>query len=280
VLRALLTKHGVALKKGYGQNFLVDGHALQEIVQAVALDRQTGVLEIGPGAGVLTAELAKRAGRVVAVEKDVSLRPLLEESLAPWDNIRLCFADILDKPMEALIHDELCGFERVVLVANLPYYVTTPILFHVLEAKTDISDIVVLVQKEVATRMVARPGGKDYGVLSVTVQYHADVRLVADIAPACFMPPPSVHSTVVHLNCQKMTPVRADSEISFVKVVRSAFGTRRKTLENALAAGLGWSKEHVREMLEEAHISPQRRGETLSLEEFIHLSNIFATWKS
>ncbi|MBX6352683.1 MAG: 16S rRNA (adenine(1518)-N(6)/adenine(1519)-N(6))-dimethyltransferase RsmA [Thermoflavifilum sp.] len=274
-LKSLLARHGFTLKKGFGQNFLIDERVLARIVDATGVTAEDGAFEIGPGAGVLTRRLAMRARRVVAIEKDPALRPLLDEVLAGFDNVQIVFADALDVDLSAL----WCAFDgcrRVVLAANLPYYVTTPLLFHVLESGVPLSAMVLMVQREVADRMMAAPGSKVYGALSVAVQYRADVERVCNVHPGAFLPPPDVESSVVKLSILPSPAVAVRDESLFFRVVRAAFGTRRKTLLNALAGGLGADKATVRGWLASAGVAPDRRGETLSLAEFAAIADAMA----
>ncbi|MDI9260395.1 16S rRNA (adenine(1518)-N(6)/adenine(1519)-N(6))-dimethyltransferase RsmA [Alicyclobacillus sendaiensis] len=275
-VKELLRRHGVIAKKGYGQNFLVDGRVLEIIVRAVAPDAHTVVLEVGPGLGALTSALAERAKRVVAIEKDASLRPVLDEVLSRHGNVEIVYEDCLKVDLRALMAPRMAQGERLVFAANLPYYVTTPILFQVLESELPVSRAVVMVQREVADRMVAEPGGKDYGVLSVGVQYRGRVRRVANVPPSAFLPQPGVESAVVEIDCEMRPAVRAADEAVLFRVVRAAFGTRRKTLENALAAGLGEPKEAVRHKVTAAGIDPGTRAERLSLADFVRLADEFA----
>ncbi|SIS85115.1 MULTISPECIES: 16S rRNA (adenine(1518)-N(6)/adenine(1519)-N(6))-dimethyltransferase RsmA [Alicyclobacillus] len=275
-VKELLRRHGVIAKKGLGQNFLVDARVLDGIVRAVQPDARTVVLEVGPGLGALTRALAAQAKRVVAIEKDESLRPVLEDVLAPCANVRVCYADCLKVRLEAVLAPDLAPGDRLVFAANLPYYVTTPILFQVLESGLPVSRAVVMVQKEVADRMVAPPGGKDYGVLSVGVQYRGAVERLFNVPPSAFLPQPGVDSAVVLIDCEKRPPLRAADEATFFRVVRAAFGTRRKTLENALAAGLHMPKEAVRDKIVAAGIDPGARAERLSIAEFVRLADEMA----
>ncbi|MCL6633179.1 MAG: 16S rRNA (adenine(1518)-N(6)/adenine(1519)-N(6))-dimethyltransferase RsmA [Alicyclobacillus herbarius] len=272
-LKRFLARYGFTLKKGLGQNFLIDGRVLNAIVEAADIAETDGVLEIGPGAGVLTQRLAARAKRVVAVEKDQALRPLLAESLAEFPHVRVLFADVLEVDLAGL-WSEFTDCARVHVVANLPYYVTTPILFHILESDVNVSNILVMVQKEVADRLAAPPGGKAYGALSVMVQYRAEVERVVTVSPSSFLPPPGVDSVVVRLTCRPpVCPAKRLADLQ--SVVRAAFATRRKTLANALSGGLGLSRDDARELLESAGIQPDRRGETLGLCEFVRLANAY-----
>ncbi|QRF22340.1 16S rRNA (adenine(1518)-N(6)/adenine(1519)-N(6))-dimethyltransferase RsmA [Alicyclobacillus sp. TC] len=275
VLRELLGRHGFTLKKQLGQNFLIDSHALDSIVDAADIHADTSVIEIGPGAGVLTTRLAERAARVLAVEKDDSLRPVLEEVLSGTDNVTLLFADALEVSLEDWVGQHWGEVKRLVVAANLPYYITTPLLFHILESNLPVSDMVILVQKEVADRLLAKPGGKDYGVLTVMAQWRAEVQRVVNVSANCFLPPPTVESSVVRLAVRSQPPYPLQREAALRKVVRAAFGMRRKTLDNALAGGLSLSKSAVTHLLACAQIDGKRRGETLDLQEFARLANAF-----
>jgi 16S rRNA (adenine1518-N6/adenine1519-N6)-dimethyltransferase len=272
VLKPFLGRHGFSFKKGLGQNFLIDGRILTEIVDACEITEEDGVLEIGPGAGVVTQLLADRAKVVVAVEKDRSLEPVLAESLEGLSNVEVVFADVLQVDL-ALLWDKFQTCKRVSVVANLPYYVTTPILFHVLDAQVQVHNIVVMVQREVAERLNAKPGTKDYGALTVTVQYRAQVGTVVQVSRGAFMPPPTVDSTVVRMRCRTTPAVPVKDEEMFFRVIRAAFGMRRKTLLNALSAQLSLGKDVVTECLQTAGVDSMRRGETLSIEEFARLAD-------
>lgn len=271
-LRPILQKHGFVLKKGLGQNFLIDERILDQIVAAAQITPADGVFEVGPGAGTLTQRLAQLAKRVVAVERDESLRPVLQETLADFPQVNVVYEDVLKTDLLAL-WQHFADCEQVIVVANLPYYVTTPILFRILEAEIPVSRIIVMVQKEVAARLAAQPGSKDYGALTVTVAMRAQVETVTQVHRGAFLPPPGVDSTVVRLNCYQRPPVAVRTVDGFRKVVRAAFATRRKTLLNALSAGLQVGKTTVADSLQAAGIAPVRRGETLSLEEFARLTN-------
>jgi 16S rRNA (adenine1518-N6/adenine1519-N6)-dimethyltransferase len=238
---------------------------------------EDGVFEIGPGAGVVTQRLAQVARRVVAVEKDESLQPLLKTVLGDAGNVEIVYADVLKLQLTQL-WQRFADCRRVHVVANLPYYVTTPILFHILESGVPVGNIVVMVQREVADRLAAPPGGKDYGALSVMVQYRAQVEKVANVPPSAFLPPPNVDSVVVRLRCREpVWPAR--DEACLRQVVRAAFATRRKTLQNALAAGLSIHRDDARDLLESAGVEAGRRGETLTLAEFVRVADAWADWR-
>ncbi len=278
VLRNLLKRHGFSLKKQLGQNFLVDSNVLEKIANVVRMADLDGILEIGPGAGVVTRVLASQAQKVVAVEKDESLRPVLSDTLGGCVNVDLRFADFLDVDLKTLWVQEFGSCERVGVVANLPYYITTPILFHVLESPVDLAQIIIMVQKEVADRMVAQPGSKDYGILSLSVQYRARVSKVISVGRGCFFPAPNVDSVVVQLTSYGLDkPVKVANEDHLFRIVKAAFGMRRKTLLNALSGGLSVSKERTQEWLTMVGINPMCRGETLSLQDFASLANAYST---
>ncbi len=275
VIRALLAEHGVRAKKSYGQNFLVDESVLAAIVQAAVGDdihSCSAVVEVGPGIGTLTQALAEEGfSRVVAVEKDRRLLPLLQRSLADYPAVRLVQADALAVDWTALLTPEE-GSGTVRVAANLPYYITTPLIMSLLESPQAFDRLVVMVQKEVADRMAAVPGGKDYGVLTLTVQYYSKVEIIRTVGADCFMPRPEVDSAVVLMQTRRPDYAVDDGGL-FFRVVRAAFGQRRKTLANALAAGFpALGKDGVQRWLGRAGVDGERRGETLSAEEFAELS--------
>jgi len=269
-LKELLAKHNFKLKKSLGQNFLIDKNILQKIVDGAQVTEEDLVLEVGPGAGVLTQVLAKRAQKVVAVELDRSLLPILEETLAGFPNVQIRQGDILKLDLQELF--ACYPGKKWKIVANLPYYITTPVIMRFLEEKLPVDSLVVMVQREVAERMVARPGGKDFGMLSVSVQYYTEPQIVTLVPRTVFIPPPEVGSAVVRLEVREKPPVEVPEEKDFFRLVKAAFGQRRKTLRNALQGGLGIPKEDLEKFLEKAKIDGSRRGETLSLEEFAQLA--------
>ncbi|RIV21771.1 16S rRNA (adenine(1518)-N(6)/adenine(1519)-N(6))-dimethyltransferase RsmA [Alicyclobacillaceae bacterium I2511] len=275
-LQQVLHRHSFRFKKQLGQNFLTNSEVLDALVAAANLTQNSGAFEIGPGAGVVTWRLAQTAHRVLAVEKDATLEPVLRETLAGFQNVEVRFADVLKQDLAAL-WETFSDCADVSVIANLPYYVTTPILFHLLDAKVSYHTAVVMVQKEVADRLTAAPGGKEYGALSVTVQYRARVEKVLQVCRGAFTPAPNVDSTLVRLRPHPVPPVTVTNEEVFFALVRAAFGTRRKTVLNSLALGMGVDKLGVARALNAACIEPKRRGETLSIAEFATLSNI---WES
>jgi len=275
--REIIARYGFALRKSLGQNFLVDANVLLKIVEAAELDPTKGALEIGPGIGALTEQLARAAGRVAAIELDRRLIPILEELLAPYGNVEIVHGDALKLDLKRLIAERFAGLARVSVVANLPYYVTTPILMKLLEDRLPLEHIVVMVQKEVAERMTAPPGGKDYGSLSVAVRYFAEPEIICTVPRGVFVPPPNVDSAVVRLRLRDRPPVDVRDEAMFFRVVHAAFAQRRKTLANNLTALLGKERRQEAAALPAAcGIDPGRRGETLSLEEFAALANRLA----
>ncbi len=268
VIKNLCDSFGFSFKKSYGQNFLTDGEVLFGIAKSAGTD---GVLEIGPGFGTLTAALATVAKKVVSVELDETLRPVLKETLAGFSNVSVHYGDIMKTDIKKLINEEFSGMQ-VSVAANLPYYVTTPILMKLLEEKLSFSSIIIMVQKEVAERIVAKPGKKDYGALTLAVSYYADAE-ITDLVPAAkFIPAPKVDSAVVKLTLLPSPPVDAP-ERDYFRLVKASFSQRRKTLLNALAnSGLYGGKEKIREILEDMGYDSNVRGETLSMHEFSDLA--------
>lgn len=271
-LRQLMNQHGIRPQHRLGQNFLIDGEVLDRIVEGASLGPTDVVLEIGPGLGALTQRLAAAAGRVVAVELDRGLVAILQERLLPvYPNLEILHGDAVRIDLRALLTERLAPGEQAKVVANLPYYVTTPLIMRMLEEELPLDQIVVMVQKEVADRMISPPGSKEYGALSVAVQYYTVPDVVTAVGRNAFMPSPDVDSAVVSLRIRTAPPVTAD-RTQFFKVVKAAFGQRRKSLPNALANGLGLDKGLVQEALTLAGIELNRRGETLSLEEFANVT--------
>ena len=270
-IRALLGRHGFRFSKSMGQNFLIQGWVPRDIADSAGLDGDCGVLEIGPGIGPLTVELAKRAGRVAAVELDRSLLPILEETLSPYPNVTVIPGDIMKLSIPDLISAQFEGL-RPAACANLPYNITTPVLTRLLEAGC-FSSITVMIQREVARRICADPGTADYGAFSLFCQYHARCAMLFDVPPDCFLPAPKVTSTVVRLVPLETPPVDAEPQALFA-VIRAAFAQRRKTLLNALSAAFGqrFSKEELRDILVQCGLPETIRGERLYLDEFSKLS--------
>ena len=269
----IVDKHGFKFSKSLGQNFLIDDNVIDKIIDGARVKEGDKVIEVGPGIGTLTREMAKRAEKVVAVEIDKNLIPILKETLADFDNTEVVNEDILKVDINKLVDEKLSG-GPVKLIANLPYYITTPIVMKFLEEDIPVTDIVVMVQKEVADRMNAVPSTKDYGALSVAVQYYCDTEIVAKAPRHMFIPQPKVDSTVIGLHIREERKYKADNEQLFFKTVKVAFGQRRKTLLNSLSSMGVLDKAKIKEVLAEAGIDEKRRGETLSIEEFANLSNI------
>lgn len=272
--KEIIARYGFTFKKSLGQNFLIDANILGKIVSAAELTEHKGALEIGPGIGALTEQLAKAAGRVTAVEIDQRLLPILRDVLAPYDNADVVHGDVLKLDLKELLAQKFDGMEKVSVVANLPYYVTTPILMKLLEERLPLEHIVVMIQKEVAERMAAKPGGKEYGSLSIAVQFYAEPEIVCTVPHTVFIPQPNVDSAVIKLSLRDKPPVEVLDEKAFFRVVQGAFAQRRKTLGNNLSALFGKDRrEAVSALLAELGIDPSRRGETLSIEEFARISN-------
>lgn len=270
----ILQKYQFRMQKKYGQNFLIDTNILYKIVDAAQITKEDCVLEIGPGIGTMTQHLAEAAGRVIAVEIDKDLIPILEETLAPYDNVTLLHADILKVDLQELLEEHNEG-KPVKVVANLPYYITTPIIMELFESHIPLISITVMVQSEVAERMQVGPGTKDYGALSLAVQYFAKPEVVARVPASCFVPRPNVDSTVIRLTRHTSPPVEVMDEGYLFAVIRASFNQRRKTLVNGLvnAGNLGVTKNQVEEVLEQMDISKTIRGETFTLERFTEFSN-------
>jgi 16S rRNA (adenine1518-N6/adenine1519-N6)-dimethyltransferase len=274
--RAILDKYGFSFKKSLGQNFLIDTNILRRIVDHADLTEESGAIEIGPGIGALTEQLARRSKKVLAFEIDQRLLPILEETLSPYPNTTIINEDVLKADLNAAIEREFNGINDIMVVANLPYYVTTPIIMKLLEDKLPIRGIVCMLQKEVADRISARPGTKDYGSLSIAIQYYTEAETAMIVPKTVFVPQPNVDSAVIKLTKRKEPAVTVKSERFFFQVTKSSFAQRRKTLLNNLTSQLPegkQKKEQILSALEQAEIDPGRRGETLSIEEFARLSD-------
>lgn len=271
----IINKYGFSFQKRFGQNFLIDEHVLDKIVDAALIGKEDGVIEIGPGIGTMTQRLCEAASKVVAIEIDKELIPILNETMSGYDNVKIINADVMKTDLGKLIRDEFSGMS-VKVVANLPYYITTPIVMSLLENHLPVESITIMVQKEVAQRMQAGPGTKDYGALSLAVQYYADTYIAANVPPNCFMPRPKIGSGVIRLTVRKEAKVEVTDEKIMFSLIRAAFNQRRKTLVNAVTnfPGLDYSKEDIEKALAELDISEKIRGEALSLQQFAHLSNI------
>ena len=274
--KEIIEKHGFTFKKSFGQNFLTDTNILNKIVNAADLNDEVGVIEIGPGIGALTEFIARKAKKVVAYEIDPRLIPILAETLAPYDNVKVIHQDILKADVASMIEEEFKDVKHIAVVANLPYYITTPILMGLIEKKLPIDWYVTMMQKEVAERLSANPGSKDYNALSIAVQYYTEAKIALNVPKTVFIPAPNVDSSVVKLTKREQPAVAVENEDFFLEIVHAAFKQRRKTIQNNLTQHFNdLAKEDVTKLLEEAGIVPSRRGETLTIEEFGHLSNVF-----
>lgn len=277
----IIQKYEFAFQKKFGQNFLIDTHVLDKIIAAAGVTKEDCVLEIGPGIGTMTQYLAESARQVVAVEIDSNLIPILNETLADYDNVTVIHGDILKVDVNQIIEQYNEG-RPIKVVANLPYYITTPIIMGLFEGMIPIDNITVMVQKEVADRMQVGPGSKDYGALSLAVQYYAEPYIVANVPPNCFMPRPGVGSAVIRLTRHKTSPVEVKEPDLMFRLIRASFNQRRKTLQNGLnnSQEVAFSKEQIIEAIESLGLSPSVRGETLTLEQFAALSNSFTDLKN
>ena len=276
----IIQKYEFMFQKKFGQNFLIDTHVLEKIISAVGITKNDCVLEIGPGIGTMTQYLAENAGHVVAVEIDRNLIPILKETLADYDNVTVINEDILRVDIKALAEEYNDG-KPIKVVANLPYYITTPIIMGLFESGVPIDNITVMVQKEVADRMKEGPGSKDYGALSLAVQYYAEPEIVANVPPNCFIPRPNVGSAVIRLTRHKEMPVEVKDPALMFKIIRASFNQRRKTLQNGLgnASELPYTKEQIAAAIAEMGLTPTIRGEALSLAQFAQLSDILGAMK-
>ncbi len=275
-IKDIRERYGFRLTKSLGQNFLTDKNIIDNIIEASNIGENDLVIEIGPGIGVITKEAAAKAGSVIAVEIDKNLIPILQETLADETNVKIINRDILKTDLTAVIEEEKKNFpqmESVRIIGNLPYYITTPIIMKLLEDGVPADSITVMMQKEVADRIKAAPGNKEWGALSVAVQYYCQVVKVTDVPKEVFVPAPKVDSTVLRLDIRKEKPVELKDDKLFFKAVKSGFAQRRKTLLNSLASGTGLGKDKIGQILEEAGIDPGRRAETLDIDEFAKIAN-------
>jgi len=270
-IREILGRNGFRFSKALGQNFLAASWVPEKTAEAAELDENAGVLEIGPGIGCLTVELSKRAGRVLAVELDEKLQPVLAETLSGCENTEVLFGDILKKDVGELVGENFAGM-RPVVCANLPYNVTSPVLSRLLSAEC-FDSITVMVQRELALRICAEAGSQDYSAFSVFCRWYAEPEMLFDVGPECFIPRPKVTSSVIRLNVRREKPAHVDDEALFLRVVRAAFGQRRKTLANALSAGLGAPKQDMLSAIAKCGFCPDIRGETLDINEFAQISD-------
>lgn len=271
VIREIMNKYDFRFSKKLGQNFLIDENIINKIMNGAEITHEDNVLEIGPGIGAMTQLLAEKAKKVVAVEIDSKLIPILNDVLSQYENTKVIHSDILKLPLKEMIKDQF-GESKIKVVANLPYYITTSIIMTFLENDLPVESITVMIQKEVAQRIQANPGGKDYGALSIAAQFYSDPVIVTDVPKTVFIPQPKVDSSVIKMLILDEPKVKVKDKKMFFKVVRAAFNMRRKTLSNALSNGLGINKEEINIILNRCNIDPIRRGETLSIEEFALLS--------
>ncbi len=276
-IKELLGRHGFRFSKSMGQNFLTAAWVPEDIADSAELDENTGVLEVGPGIGCLTEQLSMRAGRVLAVELDNALRPVLKETLADCDNVEIVFGDVLKQNLNELVHEKMPGM-RYAVCANLPYNVTTPLITAFLEAGC-FDTVTVMIQREVARRICARPGTADYGAFTVLVNWYAEPEMLFDVPPSCFIPQPKVTSSVIRLRLREKPPVEVKDKDTFFRVVRAAFGMRRKTLTNALSASFGEiGKEGIGKLLTKCGIDLKIRGEVLSIGDFAKIADAIQTF--
>ncbi len=275
VIRDVLTRHGFTFSKGLGQNFLINPTVCPRMAEMGYAQPGWGMIEIGAGVGVLTAELAKRADKVVCIEIDSRLLPVLDETLAGYDNIKIVNQDVLKVDLHRLIQEEF-GDKPVAVCANLPYYITSPIIMSILEARLPIQALTVMVQKEAAQRICALPGSREVGAVSLAIRYYCEPKVLFQVSRGSFLPAPDVDSTVIRLDIRPEPPVQLEREECFFQVVKGAFSQRRKTLSNTLSGSLGMSKPQVAQLLEEAGVSPSLRAEQLSMEQFAQIANALA----
>lgn len=269
VVKDILSRHGFTFSKSLGQNFIINPSVCPRIAEEGGASENTGVIEIGTGVGVLTAELAKRAKKVVAIEIDDRLIPVLSETLSDFDNVKIINEDVLKVDLNKVIEEEFSGMD-VYVCANLPYYITSPIIMSLLEGRLNIKAITVMVQKEAATRLTAELGTRDVGAVTVAVRYYSEPKLLFNVGRGSFMPSPNVDSAVIRLDIKNEQKV--DDEKHFFRVVRAAFSQRRKTLSNSLSSGLSIDKKTVTEAIKEAGLSENIRPEQLSMEDFINIA--------
>ncbi len=272
VVKDLLNRHGFKFSKALGQNFLINPTVCPRMADACGADENTGVIEVGPGFGVLTAELAKKAKKVVSVELDERLLPVLDETLAEFDNVEVINSDVLKVDLHKLIEKKFGGM-KVAVCANLPYYITSPVIMHLLESKLPVENITVMVQKEAAQRLCAPVGSRDAGAVTVAVDYYADAEKIFDVSAGSFMPAPKVDSSVIRLNVRKQPPIELNDEKLFFRMVKAVFAQRRKTAANSISSGMSLSKETVYKAIEAAGYSENVRAESFTLDELATLAN-------
>lgn len=269
--KEILNKHGFKFKKSLGQNFLIDANVIHKVLDKALIDEETAVVEVGPGIGSLTEQIAKRAGKVVAYEIDQRLMPVLNDTLEAHPNVKIINEDILKADIETMIEENFSGFKEIVVVANLPYYITTPILMNFLMQKLPIDRYYVMMQKEVGERISANPNTKAYGSLSIAIDYYTEAKTIQNVPKAVFMPPPNVDSIIVEMKTRKVPKVAVEDEDAFFRLTKGAFVQRRKTISNNYLILFEDGKRHkseINELLNTAGIDPVRRGESLSIEDF------------
>ena len=268
-----MARHGVTFNKGLGQNFLVNPEVCPAMAEAAGLDENTCAIEIGPGVGVLTAELAKRAGKVLSFQLDERLLPVLKETLADFDNVEIINKDVMKADLKGIIEEKCKGMD-IVVCANLPYYITSPIIMLLLECRLPLKSITVMVQKEAADRLCAEVGSRDGGAVTVAVNYYAESEKLFFVPRDSFLPPPKVNSEVIRLTVRENPPVNVKNEANFFKTVKAAFSQRRKTAENSLSSGTGMKKDVIAQALAEAGLEKTVRAEKMTMEDFAKLSDI------
>lgn len=274
-IRDILSRHGFTFSKSLGQNFLINPSVCPRMAKESGAGKGKGVIEIGPGIGVLTCELAQLADKVVAIELDQRLLPVLDETLSGFRNVKVMNGDILKTDLRKLMEEEFAGME-VCVCANLPYYITSPVIMKLLEERLDVEAVTVMVQKEAAQRICAQAGTRQCGAVTIAVRYYAEPQLLFSVSAGSFLPAPKVDSAVIRLNIRKQPEFEVQDETLFFRIIKSAFGQRRKTLPNALSAGLGLEKAKIIAVLTEAEIPLNHRAEQLSMEQFACLANLFS----
>lgn len=273
VIKSVMARHGVTFNKGLGQNFLVNPEVCPAMAEAAGLDENTCAIEIGPGVGVLTAELAKKAGKVLSFELDERLLPVLKETLADFDNVEIINKDVMKADLKGIIEEKCKGMD-IVVCANLPYYITSPIIMLLLESRLPLKSITVMVQKEAADRLCAEVGSRDGGAVTVAVNYYAKSEKLFFVPRDSFLPPPKVNSEVIRLTVRENPPVNVKNEANFFKTVKAAFSQRRKTAENSISSGTGIKKDVIAQALAEAGLEKTVRAEKMTMEDFAKLSDI------
>ncbi len=273
VIKSVMARHGVTFNKGLGQNFLVDPEVCPAMAEAAELDENTCAIEIGPGVGVLTAELAKRAGKVLSFEVDDRLLPVLKETLAEFNNVEIINQDVMKADLKGIIEEKCKGMD-IVVCANLPYYITSPIIMLLLESRLPLKSITVMVQKEAADRLCAEVGSRDGGAVTVAVNYYAESEKLFFVPRDSFLPPPKVNSEVIRLTVRENPPVSVKNEADFFKTVKAAFSQRRKTAENSVSSGTGIKKDVIAKALADAGLEKTVRAEKMTMEDFARLSDL------